>query len=111
MKNYLLLAGLLPLCTTAFSQETTPKQIEIRKLQPSQEVSGGTTITAGQKPAEPDSVVLARLDYQIAAIRSKMEYVKSDQAMFERATKDGWFEQMEKHIANAEAKKKLITNK
>ncbi len=110
MKKHLLLAGFLPLFTTALSQ-TTVKQVEIQKLQPSQEVSGGTTIRASQKPAESDSAALARLDYQIAAIRHKMEYVRADQEMFERATKDGWFEQMEKHIASAEAKKKQITNK
>ena len=107
MKKNLLFAAFLPLVNVTFSQQTPPQKIELKQLQPSKEVTGGTTISAA--PAEPDSVIIARLDYQIAAIRRKMEYVRSDQSMFERATKDGWFEQMEKHIASAEAKKKKIT--
>lgn len=110
MKKHLLLVGLLPFYSLTFSQQNIGKQVELKKLQPSQEVSGGTTISATQKPTQSDSARIARLDYQIMAIRSKMEYVKSDPEMLERATKDGWFEQMEKHIANAEAKKKLILN-
>lgn len=111
MKKYLLLACLLPFFTITFSQESIGKQIEIKKLQPSQEAAGGTTIHADARPAVSDSVMIARLDYRIAAIKSKMEYVKADQEMFERATKDGWFEQMERHIAQAEEKKKQLSNK
>lgn len=111
MKRYLLLVAFIPFYALTFAQQPV-QQLEIRKLEPSREVAGGsTTIQAGQKPAEPDSVVLARLDYQIMAIRSKMEYVRSNPAMMERATRDGWFEQMEKHIAGAESKKKQITGK
>lgn len=115
MERNLMLALFLCAGFSSFSQEEVGTELRQNKSQsvtvkaeeagavPKGEVKKNQTITISKRPGEPQRVhdknyyqeEIAKIDNQISAIDTKIEYVKSDPQEKKLAEESGWFTEME----------------
>jgi hypothetical protein len=112
MKNCLLLLSLLWLSLPGHAQEQPTR--ELKPLQVKSVALSTTrtrTATTATQTVASDSLAgetIAHCDAVIRAIDNKVEYVKSDQTMNEKALADGWFDKMARNRAIYVARKEAL---